>query len=218
MSAEIKHIYDLTEITGSENPNLTKWDKLSEEPPKRVEAARTKAEDLIRKPGEYLNDKALLAKIKDNYIDQYAPNGETSAQLLVTKERIDDYIVEQLSGENALAFEQSEEFHNYAVYSMQIAVKRALPLEKGKIYPEFTTNPILRNKQMRDSLLRSAYGEEGFEKARATADLVAERNLLTLDNIEHLIDGRKELSQEQIDILSDYVYMGRSKKIDRVLF
>lgn len=215
MSAEIKHIYDLTEITGSENPNLTKWDKLSEDPPKRVEAARTKAEDLIRKPGEYLNDKVLLAKIKDNYIDQYAPNGETSAQLLVTKERIDDYIVEQLSGENALAFEQSEEFHNYAVYSIQIAVKRALPLEKGKIYPEFTTNPILRNKQMRDSLLRSAYGEDGFEKARATADLVAERNLLTLDNIEHLIDGRKELSQEQIDILSDYVYMGRNQKDPR---
>ncbi len=34
MSAEIKRIYDLDEIIGSENPNLTKWDKLSEEPPK----------------------------------------------------------------------------------------------------------------------------------------------------------------------------------------
>ena len=200
------------------NDEVKKWLSLASPDISDYGAAATNKAETEQKPAESepkslaeaLVDKEFLRKVSTEYVHQYERGSDVSAINLSYKERLDDYVMAQLSGDNAEAFQQSEAFQNYARVALWIAQNRTKPTKIKTLYPELVTNPVLRDARTREMVLRGFYTEKSLDISRDRINQNIEDYNKALASVERNIDGRKRLSQTQIDVLSDYIYAGRN--------
>lgn len=206
------------ELVSDDNEQAKKWQSLAspdisdydDVAANNAEANRKPAESEPKSPAEVLLDKDLLRKVSADYLHQYERGSNVSAINLLYKEKLDDYVTEQLNGQNAEAFRQSEEFQNYAKITMWIAQNRVKPTKRWTLYPELVTNPVLRDERMREAVLQSYYQGDALETARANMGKYISEYGQAIASVERKIEKRGKLSQTQIDVLSDYIYAGRN--------
>ena len=190
----------------------------------KKDAAPTDQKEHPKTTREYLLSTEALTDLGENYLHQYERGSDTSAVDLSRKQYLDGLIYRNLKTEQAAAYMQMPEFQNYAKYTMWMAQERRFSTQKGDLFPETITNPILRDKQTRDLIIYSLHSGEDADNIRAMMDKEQEKCLKALGQVERRIDGGQKISQNQIDFLSDYVYQGgnygdgRAKKLAEYCF
>ena len=164
---------------------------------------------------EMLGNKEALKSISGDYISQYEPNSQSRAINLAEKESLDHFVVERLSSDHPEMFIESQEFKNYADYIAKIADEKQFKSNSGKVvlYPEYFTNPVLRNKEMRELVLKTAYRGKNPNIGKMNAWLdqrEKEYKGIIGKFVEKGIDNHEKLSQKQMDIIGDYIYAGKN--------
>jgi len=166
-------------------------------------------EKVPQNPMEALRNKELLNKIAAEYSEQYESNGKTSARMLAVKEWLDYYVAGQLQGPNAEIFARSEEFRNYSEVTMRIASDRHFDTSRGPLYPELSLNPLLKNPKTREMIVRSVNPQHAENGLR-----IIEQHMhnyeVAMSSIDKRLERGDKLSQKQLDVLGDYVYLGHN--------
>lgn len=164
---------------------------------------------------EILGNKETLKTISGDYIGQYEPDSQSRAINLAEKESLDHFVIERLSSDHPEMFIKSQEFKNYADYVVKIADEKQFKSNSGKIvlYPEYFTNPVLRNKKMRELVLKTAYRDKNPDMDKMNAWLYqreTEYKETIRGFVEKGIGDHEKLSQKQMDIIGDYIYAGKN--------
>lgn len=162
-----------------------------------------------------LGNENTLKAFSDSYLSQYEPDSKAVAKRIAGKESLDHFVAKGLSSEHPEMFAQSQEFKNYADYIVKIADEKQFKSNSGEkvLYPEYFTNPVLKNKKMRELVLKTAYRDKNPDMGKINAWLDAretEYNRTIKDFVERGIGEKKKLSQKQLDILGDYIYAGKN--------
>ena len=108
---------------------------------------------------EILGNKEALKTIGNDYLNQYRPNSQSKATNLARKESLDHFVLERLSSEHPEMFLESQEFKNYVEYIVKTANSKHFNSTDNRhaVYPEYITNPVLRNKKARDLVLKNRH-------------------------------------------------------------
>ena len=151
-----------------------------------------------------------LKKMAHNYLEQYEPNSQASADFLYHKDLMDHYVIGQLSGSNAKNFVTSEEFKNYASYIIKISQRKSQKVGDKTFYPELSTNPIFRNPEYRKLILSKAM--ESPEKAKKANRIIVKNQAeyeKTLVEINGRLERGETVLQDELDTVGDFLYTGR---------
>ena len=158
-----------------------------------------------------LNDKKRLKDISNSYLNQYGEYSHSESRDLAFKESLDHYILERLSGNDVDKFVSSKEFKSYSKYILNIATSKTIQSPSNELlYPEFLTNPVLKNEETRKLVLKGAYYLKNTEKINRSINQQINSYQSALRNTEACIDSKSELSQFQIDLIGDYLYSSKN--------
>ncbi len=170
------------------------------------------------KQGQKRSFESILSKheslvvLRDNYLEQYNDNSRSVAEALSVKDELDQYILEQLSGKDAANFARSPEFESYSHYIYSVARKKARIIDGRKFYPEFTTNPILRNPKFRSLILANINLGDKARSVEQTIESSSNYYVQTLENINSRLEKRADVSQDEVDAVGDFLYCSKQYK------
>jgi len=200
-------------------PNDNAWDNLKEikfagekyGDQRGQNKPNTTVDSSINTPEDALKSKETLKSIADDYLEQYKPNSKATAANLVKKRALDKFIVKKATGTDSEVFLRSQEFKNYAGYIMNIADSKKLPLNDGEdtvCYPEFFTNPTLKNPKTRTAIFKTAYPNTDLSKMNDWYDRNQKIYKNLVEGLTQKMENQKKMTQRQMDILGDYIYDG----------
>lgn len=156
-----------------------------------------------------LSNHEELVFIRNGYLEQYADHSRTTAEALYTKDGLDHYVLEQLSSKSAADFVKSPIFDNYSRYIYSLARNNTRTINGRKFYPEFSTNPVLRNPQFRELILSNiGFGDQADNVKRAV-NARSQEYLRAISYIDSRIEKRANISQDELDAMGDYLYSSR---------
>ena len=151
---------------------------------------------------KYLNDPQELIKIKKEYLKQYKEN--SNAVMLAFKESLDHYVLKKvLEDEKYL---DSTEFKNYLNYLMHIVEEKTDTLNGEKLNIELCSNIIFRNDEIRNKILKKNYNQNTINIFDSNIKKVKDR----INSIFKKMVNREKISQEEIDLVGDYIYSSRN--------
>lgn len=159
---------------------------------------------------ESFRDERILGYLGNSYLNQYTSNSNVAAYSLAVKESLDHYIVERFS-ENPTMFVKSQEFKNYSDYIMKIARDKKMRVGKSTWHPEFFTNPVFSDKTVRETIFRTAYTDADLSRLNKWYDEQRKNYEKTIRYYAEIgMGGHHRLSQQQMDLVGDYIYAGRN--------
>lgn len=146
---------------------------------------------------EIIGDKLLLKEIADMYINQFekAPYDATIA----FKESLDHYVLKMIK--TVPGFIESNEFLNYVSYLTYIFYNK---VTNKDLRLEFNTNVV-----MSDPLARKVIFYKFNSNVRNTLDELIRRNDALIHHIGRKLENRAPLSQEELNLVGDYLYNKR---------
>ena len=162
---------------------------------------------------EVLKNPESLKIISADYLKQYAPNSDSNAKNLAGKESLDHFVLERLSSDHPEMLIKSQEFKNYADYIAKIANDKKFISKDGKetLYPEYFTNPVLKDPKNRELILKTAYPNGDLAKMNTWINKEETKYKGRLKNwVEKGIEKEQKLSQDQMDIIGDYIYSSKN--------
>ena len=169
---------------------------------KRVLEVNNKLQEPESIESKMLQSREYLQNVRNNYLEQYSENSQSRADLLNRKHILDDYVLEQLSSDNADVFTESSEFKNYAEYIFDTAARKRREINGRVCYPEFMTNPVLKNQEYLKKILEQLGKSSGFESI-----IQHENNFKSaLLEVEKRMLRHDRLSQNELDAMGDYLY------------
>lgn len=160
---------------------------------------------------EMLGDKEALKTIGDDYLSQYKQNSQSKAINLAKKESLDHFVLERLSSEHPEMFIESQEFKNYTEYILKTANSKHFNSTDNRytVYPEFVTNPVLRNKKARELVLKTAIPDGDPEKMDAWVKQNYEWYKGEVLGSVKKMEEREQISQRDFEIIGDYLYSSK---------
>ena len=163
----------------------------------------------IPKYEDMLSNIDNLRLVVKDYLLQYQPNSESRADTLSNKDKLDHYVSGQLSGNNANEFINSEQFKNYSSYIISVAQQKAIVLDGKTHYPELTTNPVLSNPNYLKQVLSVQVPAERVDMVMEGFIKSSDRYKETLKDIEGRLANYEQVSQNELNMVGDYLYSGR---------
>lgn len=152
---------------------------------------------------EFLSEPNKLKQLADAYISQYS--NPTYDCTIAFKESLDHYIVKEYMS-NPL-FINTKEFRNYVIYLKGIFSKR---ISVGNFRLEYNTNTVFQNEQLKNIFL-SFYDND----TRTKLESIINDNSRIIDNIFIKMENSENLSQDEYNIVSDYLYTKRDFNDER---
>lgn len=150
----------------------------------------------------YLDNPNELSKIKLEYLKQYT--GGSDSLFLAFKESLDHYVLQQILKDES--YINSTEFQNYLNYIMHIAEEKKQIVD-GKIYSsELTTNIIFRNDSIRKKIFNRYYKEDAINFFETHINSTKQH----INVIFRKMVNREKISQNEIDLVGDYIYSSRN--------
>ena len=156
----------------------------------------------IKMYDEYLSDVYKLKELADSYINQYS--NPTYDCTIAFKESLDHYVSREL--ENNPSFRNTNLFSNYLKYINYIFSNRV----NNNIQLEYNTNILFQNNQTRDIIL-SYYDDN----AKSRLLHIIYNNDKIIDNIFNKMLSGNEVSINELNLVSDYLYSRRNLSDDR---
>ncbi len=150
----------------------------------------------------YLNNANELKNLMQDYLDKYGDNSDS--YMLAFKESLDHYVLKQIINSNG-NYIKSVEFHNYINYIMQVSKSTATTLAGTPINMELTSNIVFRNPQIRAMIFKKYYNESVISFLEN--NIVSTKNKIT--SIYRKMKNREKVSQEELDLVCDYIYSSR---------
>lgn len=160
---------------------------------------------------EILKSPETLKNLSTDYLGQYHQNSQSVAENLAKKESLDHFVLERLSSQTPDMFISSQEFRNYSAYLMKLANAKTCRYNQAKppVYPEFCTNPVLREPKFRELVFKAAYPGADISKLNTLYDQNQKIYGHLINDSIMMIKNQQKLKQGQIDILGDYLYSSK---------
>ncbi len=126
------------------------------------------------------------------------------AEGLAFKESLDHYILKKLIEDPS--YIESKEFENYWDYISNIVINRKFEAPGGNIYLEFNTNVVFQNSEIRNKIFKKFLNNE----QQMNNNNLIEYNNKIKENIINKIQNKSKVTQEELDFLGEYIYIGRN--------
>ena len=150
---------------------------------------------------EFLSNPNKLKNIEETYLNQYTYRSDAS--WLAFKESLDHFVYMQLSIDPK--FIDSKYFENYYKCITSIASKKAIKEKEEIYYPEFLTNIVLR-----DANLRKKINQKFLPSSTSNnIEYAIEKYKRRLHSIYNKILKGEKISQFELNLYSDYLYSSR---------
>lgn len=153
----------------------------------------------IKQYNEILNNRHALKEIADAYINQY--NNPSYECTIAFKESLDHFVLQQIKSNNM----NGDKLKNYYDFLFYIYNNRK---SESQLHLEYNTNVVLRDKDGQN-LLMQYYRKYHTNINYDTVVQDVNRNNMTIKNISNKMKNGLELSQLELNLLSDYLYTTR---------
>lgn len=163
----------------------------------------------ISELNHFLEHSENLKWLSGQYLGQYQENAQTSGYHLLMKGALDRFVVERLKADPS--FTDTEAFQNYARYTVRLARNKVFrPTSNVAYYPEFATNPALKDRQTRHAILTKIYPPDKARAAETTYHRETAHYFQALEFTKQKLESGQKLSQKRMDFVGDYLYQSRN--------